>query len=261
MDVAATGDPGQPRPPALGRKRQQRDQMEPGRKLQLPAPHPAAALEVLEGGGAEEEANARPGFARRLEDLFRAAPLQGPLRGGAHVGHRRERRHHQRHRRDRLPRGPVGLTPGPMDLDSLRLTVYRSFADRGVAPSPSELATALDQPRDAVVAGPPLGSEGELIPTIRGDGELTEQVSTIDAADLLVGRVAVVFAILEQESGDAGQYGYSGSPDGPMPPIPARPAPEQEQDQDAGEPGGEEPAGDGAASADGGSDDSEEGEG
>jgi hypothetical protein len=106
-----------------------------------------------------------------------------------------------------------------------------------------------------VVAGPPLGSEGELIPTIRGDGDLTEQVSTVDSADLLVGRVAVVFAILEQESGDAGQYGYSGSPDGPMPPIPARPAPDEEQDQDT-EPGGEDDAG-----TDGGADDSEDSEG
>ena len=107
----------------------------------------------------------------------------------------------------------------------------------------------------AVVAGPPLSSEGELIPTIRGDEELTEQISTIDSADLLVGRVAVVFAVLEQGSGGAGQYGYSGSPDGPMPPIPARPAPEQEQDQDSDEPGGETPAGEGDT------DGSEDGEG
>jgi hypothetical protein len=40
-----------------------------------------------------------------------------------------------------------------MDLESLRLAVYRSFAERGAAPSPSELATALDQPPDAIDAG------------------------------------------------------------------------------------------------------------
>jgi hypothetical protein len=102
----------------------------------------------------------------------------------------------------------------------------------------------------AVVAGPPLGAEGELIPTIRGDGDLTEQVSTVDSADLLVGRIAVVFALLEQESGVAGQYGYSGSEDGPMPPIPDRAAPEQE----TGEPGGEAPdtEGDGGTDGEGG---------
>ncbi len=87
-----------------------------------------------------------------------------------------------------------------------------------------------------VVAGPPLADEGELIPTIRGDDELTGQISTVDSADLLVGRIAVVFALVEQESGGAGQYGYSGSADGPMPPIPERPAPEQQ-----GEPEGEAP--------------------
>ncbi len=85
----------------------------------------------------------------------------------------------------------------------------------------------------SVVAGPPLGAETELIPTIRADGELTDQASTVDSADLLVGRIAVIFALLEQESGGAGQYGYSGSEDGPMPPIPDRPAPEPE----GGEPG------------------------
>jgi hypothetical protein len=40
-----------------------------------------------------------------------------------------------------------------MDLESLRLAVYRSFAERGAAPSPSELATAFDQPPDVIDAG------------------------------------------------------------------------------------------------------------
>ncbi|HEX5994674.1 MAG TPA: copper transporter [Jiangellales bacterium] len=118
------------------------------------------------------------------------------------------------------------------------------------------VARALDEAgAGTVVAGPPLGSEGELIPAIRDDGELSEQISTIDSADLLVGRVAVVFAILEQESGDAGQYGYSGSPDGPMPPIPAGPAPEEQQNQDSGEPDGDGPTGEADANG------SEDGEG
>ncbi|HEX6338673.1 MAG TPA: copper transporter [Jiangellaceae bacterium] len=113
----------------------------------------------------------------------------------------------------------------------------------------------------AVVAGPPLNSEGELIPTIRSDEELTEQVSTIDSADLFVGRVAALFAILEQESGNAGHYGYSGSPDGPMPPIPARPTPESEQEQDTGGEDGEAPVGEEDEGPDGEADASEDGEG
>lgn len=111
----------------------------------------------------------------------------------------------------------------------------------------------------AVVAGPPLTSEGELVPTIRSDEELAEQVSTIDSADLLVGRVAALFAVLEQESGDAGHYGYSGSPDGPMPPIPARPTPEPEQDTGGGD--GEAPVEGEAENPDGEADASEDGEG
>ncbi|HSI92386.1 MAG TPA: copper transporter [Jiangellaceae bacterium] len=109
----------------------------------------------------------------------------------------------------------------------------------------------------AVVAGPPFDNDGELIPAIRSDGDLTEQVSTVDSADLLVGRIAVVFAVLEQESGGAGQYGYSG-PDGAMPPIPDRP-------QRSEQPVDETPADDtdgGAEDTEGGPDsDSEDGEG
>jgi hypothetical protein len=111
----------------------------------------------------------------------------------------------------------------------------------------------------AVVAGPPLDGDGELIPAIRNDGDLTEQVSTVDSADLLVGRIAVVFAVLEQESGGAGQYGYSGS-DGAMPPIPDRP---QQSEQPAGETPADENDDD-ADNTDGGTNggsDSEDGEG
>lgn len=139
--------------------------------------------------------------------------------------------------------GPLVAEDSAIPVEPL-VTVVRALEEAGAG---------------TVVAGPPLDSEGELIPTIRGDGDLAEQVSTVDSADLLVGRVAVVFAILEQESGDAGQYGYSGSPDGPTPPIPARPAPDEEQD--TGEQGGEEPTGDGDAGADGGAEGSEDGEG
>lgn len=112
----------------------------------------------------------------------------------------------------------------------------------------------------AVVAGPPMdAAETELIPAIRADGELIEQVSTLNSADLLVGRVAVIFALLEQDSGGAGQYGYSGSADGPMPPIPDRPAPEPEGGEpgeapDTGDEGGTDAGdeGDGGDSSDGG---------
>lgn len=135
--------------------------------------------------------------------------------------------------------GPLVADDSTLPVEPL-MTVIRALDEAGAG---------------TVAAGPPLGTEGELIPAIRDDGELREQISTIDSADLLVGRVAAVFAILEQESGDAGHYGYSGSPDGPMPPIPARPASDEQQNQDTGEPDGDAPTGEAQANG------SEDGEG
>ncbi|HSI93799.1 MAG TPA: copper transporter [Jiangellaceae bacterium] len=83
----------------------------------------------------------------------------------------------------------------------------------------------------AVVAGPATAADtGGLIGEIRNDADLAERVSTVDSINLPGGRIAVVFATIEQHEGGAGQYGYLGASDGPIPPIPQRLPPPVEGD-------------------------------
>jgi hypothetical protein len=83
----------------------------------------------------------------------------------------------------------------------------------------------------AVVAGPSSAADtGSLIDEIRNDADLAERVSTVDSINLPGGRIAVVFATIEQHEGGAGQYGYLGAGDGPIPPIPQRLPPPVESD-------------------------------
>ncbi|NEE04688.1 copper transporter [Phytoactinopolyspora halotolerans] len=78
-----------------------------------------------------------------------------------------------------------------------------------------------------VVAGPSSTAEGGVLTAVRGS-EATESVSTVDVADLPTGRVAVVFALTEQQRGDAGHYGLVGEIDGALPPVPEETEPEDE---------------------------------
>lgn len=89
------------------------------------------------------------------------------------------------------------------------------------------LAGALDEGGSgAVVTGPATtANSGGLIDTIREDEDLAQRLTTVDSINLPGGRVAVVFALIEQEAGGVGQYGYLGAADGVLPPIPPRPFP------------------------------------
>jgi hypothetical protein len=72
-----------------------------------------------------------------------------------------------------------------------------------------------------VVAGPASTAvDDAFIAAVRGDGDISERVSTVDSADLPSGRVAVVFALDEQQGGSAGHYGIVGDTDGALPPVP-----------------------------------------
>jgi hypothetical protein len=100
--------------------------------------------------------------------------------------------------------------------------------DAAVPPEPLlALVAALDDTGSgSVITGPASSADsGGLIDAVRQDDELSEQISTVDSLNLPGGRIAVVFAIVEQQGGSAGQYGYVGAVDGPVPPIPARPLP------------------------------------
>ncbi|MEU4515032.1 copper transporter [Nonomuraea wenchangensis] len=48
---------------------------------------------------------------------------------------------------------------------------------------------------------------GDLIGAVRDDSEVSKRVSTVDTADMPVGRVVMVYALREQLAGHAGQYG------------------------------------------------------
>ena len=85
----------------------------------------------------------------------------------------------------------------------------------------TSLVSALDAAGDGSVLGgtPASAGEGGIITAVREDEELGTAVSTIDSVDLNSGRVAVVFAAVEQERGQSGHYGRVGTTDGAVPVI------------------------------------------
>ena len=58
-----------------------------------------------------------------------------------------------------------------------------------------------------VVAGMPESAQNGLLKTLRGNSDATKIVSSVDVANLPSGQATVVFALVEQLTGKAGQYG------------------------------------------------------
>ncbi|WP_043628220.1 copper transporter [Nonomuraea candida] len=58
---------------------------------------------------------------------------------------------------------------------------------------------------------------GDAIAAVRDEGEVSKRVSTVDTADMPVGRVAIVYSLREQLSGRAGQYGVGRGASGAVP--------------------------------------------
>ncbi|MFI7442409.1 copper transporter [Nonomuraea indica] len=72
------------------------------------------------------------------------------------------------------------------------------------------LAAALDaQGKGTVVTGSAAtaAAAGGLVAAVRDDGDAAKRVSTVDTPDIPAGRVVIVYALREQVSGRAGQYG------------------------------------------------------
>jgi hypothetical protein len=74
----------------------------------------------------------------------------------------------------------------------------------------------------AVVVGPtasgePTGALGAL----RDDKAVAAKVSSVDDADLVMGRIAMVFALRQQMAGQAGHYGTGTGATAVLPPLPA----------------------------------------
>ncbi len=85
----------------------------------------------------------------------------------------------------------------------------------------AQLVGALDHAgRGTVVAGTPAAAgPAGLVGLVRADGTLATSVSTVDDAQTAAGRVATVFALTQQATGQAGQYGSAGNADAPFPPV------------------------------------------
>ncbi|SEH00585.1 Copper transport outer membrane protein, MctB [Nonomuraea solani] len=58
---------------------------------------------------------------------------------------------------------------------------------------------------------------GDPIALLRDESEISKRVSTVDTADMPVGRVAIVYSLREQLSGRAGQYGVGKGASAPVP--------------------------------------------
>ena len=83
------------------------------------------------------------------------------------------------------------------------------------------LARELDTRGKAVVLGGPESSAGDrgVVNALRSNDELASSVSSVDTADTIYGQIAVVYALQAETNGQPpGQYGISGTTDGPLPP-------------------------------------------
>ncbi|QNE17874.1 copper transporter [Kribbella qitaiheensis] len=107
----------------------------------------------------------------------------------------------------------LSLKPTPKDRCSLVVVV----AAKPPTPTPDnssyndavDFAVGLDAgSAGAVVAGTPeTAQNGGLLKSLRGDADATKNVSSVDVANMPSGQATIVFALVEQTGGKAGQYG------------------------------------------------------
>lgn len=77
----------------------------------------------------------------------------------------------------------------------------------GVAALAAATGAVADVTGAVVVAGPTT-QEGDLVSTVRGDGDLAERVSTVSGVGQPAGRFVVPLALAAQTDGHVGQYGF-----------------------------------------------------
>ncbi|MYW04679.1 copper transporter, partial [Streptomyces sp. SID3343] len=85
------------------------------------------------------------------------------------------------------------------------------------------LARSLDTGDDGtVMAGNAAAAqENGAIWALRRNDQTAKSVSTVDTAETPAGQVAVVWAlVVEEKQGNSGQYGVTGTTDGPLPTLP-----------------------------------------
>lgn len=116
-----------------------------------------------------------------------------------------------------------GVKPTPKDRASLIVFVSgkqpAESADETTYTDAVDLAQGLrNGSAGVVVAGTPETSQdGALLTVLRSDSDATKKVSSVDVANLPSGQATVVFALLEQAEGGAGQYGGMDAKDGVAP--------------------------------------------
>ncbi len=141
--------------------------------------------------------------------------------GGGPVGRRRRDQDHQR--ADRVE-ADVGVKPTPKD----RATLVVVVAGKPPTPAPDDntLRRCGRPDRGAghtaaavwsLAGTPETAQNGGMLKAMRADSDATKIVSSVDVADLPSGRATVVFALVEQAEGKAGQYGGVDAKDGVAP--------------------------------------------
>jgi outer membrane murein-binding lipoprotein Lpp len=108
---------------------------------------------------------------------------------------------------------PDQVTPATMAV-VVAAPVSGSDADvrQAQAQSLAGLAGELDKAGSGALVAETTAKPGatditSVVSTVRADGELSKQVSTVDDADIPMGEASMVFGLLEQEAGKAGHYG------------------------------------------------------
>ena len=96
----------------------------------------------------------------------------------------------------------------PFSVRDVSLTLSESLAGRGLA----------------VTVGEPSTSEWGVVASVRDDAEASNEVSTVDQAETVVGRIAIALALSQANDGITGHYGLSDGADSAIPapePTPA----------------------------------------
>ncbi|HUR74025.1 MAG TPA: copper transporter [Sporichthya sp.] len=104
----------------------------------------------------------------------------------------------------------VGAPPDPA------VSAATNRTDKGMV----ALAAALDAAGNGVVvAAPTKAAVGGAMDAIRKADSTRDAISTVDTIETVFGRVAAVYALVEQLGGGAGHYGSTSGSDAPIPPA------------------------------------------
>jgi hypothetical protein len=89
----------------------------------------------------------------------------------------------------------------PFSVQDVGVTLSESLADRGLAVTVGEAST----------------SEWGVVASVRDDAEASNEVSTVDQAETVVGRIAIALALSQADEGITGHYGLGDGADSVIP--------------------------------------------